>query len=336
MEILCGITLISKNSPLGRVIRDRDNKKHLIRLPQYVSNLFDEKTKQNRIRAYGGEQSHSYKINVAAELVENAQGVFDMGRLMQCYNKKRTIKRFEITKDNFKDYQRILVLEPIYNATKTYVTSDVGDSAATEISVFGKINGKYTLVYNITTYRLSLTKELPDLMEYIFRQVAGHYIAVDATIMGKPVYEILDERLNEKILDEKGNIIKVIKRVYWVAFNEDVVTGIEKDDKGRAIKDRKGDVVKKTTPALHFSVMRLQQLFFDKKFDIPEDDFKFELQFSCYISLISGSKVIYDTTGEDHYVQSFEVFALLEWMTEQLSSIGAVSERKKLCSGVYN
>ena len=56
MEILCGIPLIRKASPLGRVIRDTENKKHVIRLPQYVSKLFDERTKSIRIRAYGGKE----------------------------------------------------------------------------------------------------------------------------------------------------------------------------------------------------------------------------------------------------------------------------------------
>jgi hypothetical protein len=336
MDILCGITLISKMSPLGRILRDRENKNRIIRLPQYVTKLFDEKAKQNRIRAYGGEQSTGFRINVAADLIENAQGVFDMDRLKTNLNKKRIIKRFEITKSNFNNYKRILVLEPVYGATKTFVTSDVGDSAATEITVFGKVNGKYQLVYNITTFRLSLTKELPELMEYIFRQVQGTYLAVDATIMGKPVYEILADRLNEKTIDDQGNIKEIIKRVYWVAFNEDVITGIEKDDNGRIVRNRNGEIQNKTESALHFSVVRLQSLFYDKKFDIPEDDYKFELQFSSYIGILSGSRMVYDSTTEDHYVQSFEVFALLEWYTEQLPNINNVSERKKTSFGVYS
>jgi len=334
MDILCGITLISKTSPLGRIIRDKENKRRVIRTPQYVTKLFDEQAKSKRVRAYGGEQSMGYRINVAADLIENAQGIFDMDRLKQNLNKKRIIKRFEITKNNFKDYKRILVLEPIYGSSKTFVTSDIGDSAATEITVFGLVNGKYQLVYNITTYRLSLTKELPELMEYIFRRVEGTYLAVDATIMGKPVYEILSEKLNEKYT-ENGEA-KIIKRVFWVAFNESMITGIEKDDKGRAIRNKSGEIQNKTEASLHFSVMRLQSLFYDKKFDIPEDDYKFELQFSSYIGILSGNKMIYDTTiSEDHYVQAFEVFALLEWQTEQLPNINNITECKKNSLGVY-
>jgi hypothetical protein len=335
MEILCGIPLINKASPLGRLIRDRENRKHLIRLPQYVSSLFDEHTKRNRIRAYGGEESIGYKINVAAELIEDAFGVFDMDRVKNNYNKKRIIKHFDVTNKTFAHYKNILVLEPIYNSSKTYVVADIGDTAETEISVIGKIDNKFQLVYNITTNRLSLTKELPELIEYIFRKVGGHYCSVDCTIMGKPVYEILSDKLNEKTIDEKGNIKKLIKRVYWCAFNEDIVTGFEKDEEGHLIRDGKGQYVEKREPTLHFAVTRLQQMFFDKKFDIPADDYKFDLQFSTYISMISGNKIIYDTTSEDHYLQSFEVFAILIWLTEGLPYLSPVEENEDPVFGVY-
>lgn len=336
MDILCGIPLVSKISPLGRILKDKENRKNIIRLPQFVTNLFDDRTKASRIRSYGGQESHGFRINVSADLIEDAQGVFDWERLKLNLNKKRTIKRFEITKKTFKEYQKVLVLEPIHGATKTFVTSDIGDSAATEINVFGKVNNKYQLVYNITTYRLSLTKELPELMEYIFRKVNGNYISVDCTIMGKSVYEILAERLNEKVLDDEGKVIKLIKRVYWVAFNEDVITGIEKDEKtGKALRTAKGELINKKEPTLHFSVTRLQQLFYDKKFDIPEDDMKFEIQFQAYVGIISGNRIIYSSTAEDHYVQAFEVFAILEWLTEQLPTVSAVSESKKTGLGAY-
>jgi len=325
MEILCGIPLITKVSPLGRVMRDRENKRHLIRLPQYVSKLFTEEQKQKRIRAYGGQEAIGYKINVAADLVEGAQGVFDMERAKSNYNKDRSIKHFEITNKNFKHFPNLLVLEPIINSSKTYVVSDVGDAAATEINVYAKVKEKYQLVYNITTYRLSLTKELPDLIEYIFKKVGGHYCSVDCTIMGKAVYEILADRLNEKKFDTKGNLVKFTKRVFWCSFNEGIVTGYDRDEEtGDLLQDEKGNYIEKKEPTLHFAVTRLQQMFFDKKFDIPGDDYKFDLQFSSYISLISGNKVIYDTTSEDHYVQSFEVFAILEWNTEQLPYISAL------------
>jgi len=335
MEILCGIPLINKSSPLGRLIRDRENRRYLIRLPQYVSKFFDEKTKNNRIRAYGGQESISYRINVAADLVEDAYGAFDMDRVKANYNKKRIIKHFEVTNKTYQHYKNTLVLEPIYNSSKTYVIADIGDTAETEISVIGKVDNKYQLVYNITTYRLSLTKELPELIEYIFRKVGGHYCSIDCTIMGKPVYELLSEKLNQKIVDEFGKVIKLIKRVYWCAFNEDIVTGYVKDDDGKLIRDGKGEYIEKHEPTLHFAVTRLQQMFFDKKFDIPADDYKFDLQFSSYVSLVSGNKIIYDTTSEDHYVQCMEVFAILLWLTEGLPYLSPVEENDNPGFGIW-
>lgn len=335
MEILCGIPLITKVSPLGRTLRDRSLKRNIIRLPQYVSHLWDDITKERKIRDYGGLESAGFRINVAADLIEGASGAFDMETVKLNYNKKRIIKRFEITKKSFKDFKSLLVIEPITNADRIYVTSDIGDAAATEINVFARINKKYYLIYNITTYRLSLTQELPDLLEWIFKRVEANFISVDCTIMGKPVYEILCEKLNEKIKDEKENIIKIIKRVFWCAFNEDLVTGFEKDDKGRIIRDNKGNPLDKKENTLIFAVRRLNELFYDRKFDIPEDDYKFENQFASYVSTVSGNKILYGSTTEDHYVQSFEVFVILEWNTEQLPTISSMQENKKTGMGVF-
>jgi len=76
-------------------------------------------------------------------------------------------------------------------------------------------------------------------------------------------------------------------------------------------------------------------MFYDKKFDIPDDDYKFENQFSSYVSTISGNRIVYGSTTEDHYVQSFQVFAILEWMTEQLPTLKPISERQKPSLGAY-
>lgn len=268
-------------------------------------------------------------------LVHNC-GAFDMERVKANYNRKRSIKRFEITKKNFKDFKSLLVIEPIINADRVYVTSDIGDAAATEINIFARINKKYHLIYNITTYRLSLTRELPDLMEWIFKTVKANYISCDCTIMGKPVHEILSERLDEKEINEKGEITKIIKRVYWCAFNEDLVTGFVTDDKGKAVCDGKGNPSEKKESTIVFAVKRLNELFFDKKFDIPEDDYKFDNQFSSYVSTLSGNKILYGSTTEDHYVQSFQVFAILEWNTEQLPTLSTIEVVKKPGLGAFS
>ena len=331
LEVLVGIPLITKVSPLGKLLKERQNKNKIIRLPQSVSSLYDENAKQSRIRAYGGEEAISFKVNVSAELVEGAQGAFSMEDVRKNYNKKRFIKKFEITKKNFDRFEEVLAIDEIKNAECVYVVSDIGDAVATEISIIALINGKYTLIYNITTYRLSITKELPKLMMWVFKKIRANYISVDATIMGKAVYEILAENLNEKIIDEKGNITKIIKRVYWVAFNENVVTGFEKDEKtNKILRDKNGNLIEKKEKTLPFSVSRLQQLFFDKKFDIPDDDFKFDNQFSSYVSTISGDKIIYSSiVDEDHYVQSFQVFAILEWQTNGLKLVTPLENKKR-------
>jgi hypothetical protein len=335
IDVLCGIPLVTKTSPLGKILKDRDKAKMICRLPQYVSPFWNDEVRKDRIKDYGGENSVGYKVNVEAEDIEGAQGAFDMERVRLNYNSKRIIKRFEISKNNFAEYKRILVLEPMRNSSKTFVSADIGDASATEIGVHCKINDKYQLVYNITAFRLA-TKETIELMAYIFNQVGGHFISVDCTIMGKPIYEGLSDLLNIVEKDAEGNIVKIHQRVFWCAFNENIVTGFETDNQGCVVRDKQGNAIEKTENTLIFAVQRLRELFYEKKFDIPEDDIKFDEEFSGYVMTASGTKVIFGSTTTDHYVQMMQVFAILEWLTEQLPAINPNKAVKKLSLGLFN
>jgi hypothetical protein len=320
IEILCGIPLITKTSPMGRWIKDRSKRNSILRIPQYVNPSFNETKKLEAIKKYGGEQSVGFRTNVEAEDIEGAQGAFDIGRVRANYT-DRIIKSFEINKKIFEDYKRILVLEPIKNATKTFVFADIGDTAASEVGIIGLVNGKYKLIYNITYYRLEV-KEQIELLEWIFNRVKADYCSVDCTIMGKPIFEGLSDLLNIKETDLKGSVTNIIQRVFWCAFNEDICVGFEKDEKTGYVKlNDKNEPVKKFENTLIFAVQRLRELFFDVKFDIPESDFKLDDEFSSYIMTIVGNGIKFGSTSSDHYVQAFQVFAILQWLTEQLPKI---------------
>jgi hypothetical protein len=342
VELLSGITLISKTSPLGKQLKDKNNLNSFVRLPQYVRNTWDERTKQEKTKLYGGKNSVSFRINVDAEFVENASGAFDMERVRKNYDSKHPIKRFEITKKSFSNYQNILSgLEKHRSSERTFVFADIGDSAATEIGVIFKVNKKYQLVYNITAYRLT-NKELIEILTFIFNKVEGNFIAVDATVLGKPVYEGLCDNLNIITEDNNGDK-KVIERCLWVAFNENLVTGFEKEidkDTGESrIKiDKNGNPVEKKEPVIVFAVKRLRDLFYEELFLIPDDYEEFDNQFCSYIETLSGNKVIYDTTlGDkaDHIVAAFEVFAIMEWKTEQMPNIQIETEVEMPSVGVF-
>jgi len=310
-----GIPLCTKNSPLGKKLGDvKYCKKHLVRLPQYVNKTFTEEKKIERIKQYGSQESVGFKTNVEAIMVEGAQGAFDMEKVRACYVSGKTIKLFELTPDNYNDFERILIIEPLKNASKTFIHVDVGDSTNTEICITYKIGKKYFYTYRITTFRLSLTKQLPNLLKWIFDKVKADYLGPDCSTMGKAVWERMVDLIPP--IEKDG---KKIDRVIWTSFSQNMITGFEKDENGNIKRDDKGNPLEKREHTMVFTVQKLKELFFDKLFVIPEDDYAFDEQFSNYLELVSGNRISYDTATECHIVQAFEVLAKMIWDTEFLA-----------------
>lgn len=254
---------------------------------------------------------------------------FDMQRVRDNYDPNKVIKAFEITKENYSQFFNILILDSYLNAEKTFIFADIGDTAATEIGIAFKVNNKYHLVYNITTFRLS-DKEISTLLIWIFKKVNADFISVDCTVMGKPIYRQLSEALD---IVKDG---KVIKRVIWCAFNESVTVGYEKDDNGNIMLDGNGLPVERRENTIIFAVQRLREMFYDKLFIIPDNFIKFDEEMSSYLQLVSGNRVIFDSTTDDHVVQMMQVLAILIWQTEQLPAININMKPKKTSLGIFS
>jgi len=329
IEVLCGIPLVTKVSPLGKILKDRTKQKNILRFPQYISTYWNQKVREERERQYGGINTIGYKVNVEAELIEGAEGAFDMQRVRDNYDPNKIIKAFEITKENYSQFFNILILDSYANAEKIFIFADIGDTAATEIGIAFKVNNKYHLVYNITAFRLS-DKELSTLLIWIFKKVNADFISVDCTVMGKPIYRQLSEVLD---IVKDG---KVIKRVIWCAFNESVTVGYEKDDNGNIMLDGNGLPVERRENTIIFAVQKLREMFYDKLFVIPDNFIKFDEEMSSYLQLVSGNKVIFDSTTDDHVVQMMQVLAILIWQTEQLPAININMKPKKTSLGIFS
>lgn len=321
IEILAGIPLICKGSPLDNFLKVSENKNRVVRLPQYISPYWNEQVKAVRVKEYGGENSTGYLINVAAETVEGAYGAFNLAKIRElCYREDKIIKEFEVSDKDFFRFRNILALSPALNATKTYVAADVGSSAATEIIVVNEVNGIYKLAYNITSYKLT-DKELFELITYIAEKTLANYVGVDCTIMGAPVHRQLVEVFGSK-------------KVIWVAFNENVTIGFERNEEGNFVYDNNGNPIERLENTLVYSVQRLRELFYEGRIEVPAEWSKFDEQFSAYLQLVKGSRVSFDSAKEDHLVQAFQVFSMLQWRTE-LDAINPLIKNNKLSLGAF-
>jgi hypothetical protein len=296
---LAGMTNFTKNSPSGRTFSESDKKPWISNYPQYCNPKWDLAEKTKAVREHGGMGTASYRIFVEGEVVTEGISVFDMERVKQCYDEDRTIKHFEINKKNFEIFENILVLDRPSNANMIYCCADIGESAPTEIILLAEVNGIYKYLYNITLYNLT-DKQQYKVFKYIVDCISVNIIAMDTTEgTGRAIYRGLNE------IYPNDNMV-------WVSFNEKIDIDFEKDENNRQIfKD--GLPVYKQEFIADWSIIRLKILIYDKLMYIPQD-FKFDIQISNVVSMLSGKRNIYSCVAEeDHLISAFRVFSIAEW-----------------------
>ena len=149
-----GMTNFTAYSPSGKIFNDPVKKSKIINLPQYVNPTFTVKDNEERLRDYGGADTINYKIFVRGEIVEDGVSEFDMERVKQCYNEKKSIKTFEINKEKMKRFENLIVVERPANADRMLICSDIGESAGSEIIILSEVEDKYNYLYNISLYNL--------------------------------------------------------------------------------------------------------------------------------------------------------------------------------------
>jgi len=316
---IAGMTNFTKYSPAGKAFYDLTRKSLLINYPQYVNPKWGEAEKQRAIREHGGEDSMGYRIFVRGEVVEDGVSAIDMERVRKNYNTKKTIKHIEVSKENFGNFENIIIVERPLNSDRLFVCADIGE-AITEIVLVSEVNNKYYYLYNITLYNLS-DKEQFKIFKYIGEKTSANLIGLDVTDgMGRAIYRSLEE------VFPKENLC-------WVGFNEKIRVEIEKDDKDNVIlKD--GKPVWKEEYVDSWSVKRLRDLLYEEgKFELPLD-YKFDSQLNQVIATQSGNRTLYTCiSAEDHLFAAFRVFGITEW-TNYLTIVKNIKKKKFFKSGV--
>ncbi len=313
---VAGMTNFTQHTPCGQMFYNLSNKAWVLNLPQYVNPKWDEKAKVKALKDFGGEQSIGYRIFIKGEVVEEGVSVFDMPRVRKNYVEGRLTKTFEIRKENFPYFEQLIVIEKPKNAEVTYVCSDIGESAATEIIVIFKIKDRYRLVYNVTLHNLT-DKEQFKLFKWLVMKLEANFIALDCTDgTGRAIYRSLEEVPEIK----KGNLV-------WVGFNEKIPVGFAKDDKDNTIyKNGKATYVEEYVS--EFSIKHLQVLLYSELMEIPAEDYKFDMQVNNIRAMQSGTRIKYECAiKEDHYFQAFQTFSIAHWFNE-FNLINPISIKK--------
>ncbi len=316
---IAGMTNFTKHSPCGQVFYDYTKRGLVVNLPQYVNPRWDDRSKAQAVKDFGGEQSAGYRIFIRGEVVEDGVSVFDMDRVRMNYDDRRETQIFEITKENFSYFESILYLEKPKQTDFTYVFADIGESAPTEMGIVFQIGKKYRYVYNITLYNLT-DKEQFKVFKYVAEKLGANFIGLDCTDgTGRAIFRSLEE------VFPKENLV-------WVHFGEKLPIDFERDPETNRVIFKDGQPVYKEEMVRDWSIQNLKTLLYSDRMDLPVD-YKFDVQFNSVIAHYSGTRILYECAAqEDHLFQAFQVFSIVQWLCEFLLT-KPIAEKKHAKGG---
>lgn len=299
-----GIPDLCVGSPLGKILQNRKLRNWIVQLPQMVREDWSDKIEQEKAEEYGGKENPSYKLNVLAETIPGAFGLFDMQRLEEASIKKSGIlKFFEVSKDNFSLYESILHLERLAGTEQCFIAADLGFGAApTELVIIFFDGKKYKLVYNIALLRLT-PEEQPEIIKYIYDLLGGAFISLDSTSDNGAMID----RLFKMGISEE-HLLKV-------RFNENVEVGFEKDIDDNIVCDEKGNPIMKKVNTEDWSFKELERIMYNGQMEIPYDP-KFLNQFTNVIATKTKGRIQYGSKGENHLVQAMQTWAICRFFNE--------------------
>lgn len=325
IERISGIPDIRIDSPLGEIMANPKNKSWICNLPQYVRNDFDEKTKEEMIEKYNGLSSYAYKLNVLGEIIEGANGFWDMERLrrMTRYGKTGTkVKFFEIDKVKYNKLDQILIIDRL-PCQACYVCSDIGTlGSPSEIIILFFDGEKYKYHYNIALYKLT-THEQALVFKWIYDRLGGAFIAVDST--NSDGRSIIDDLIRMGVPPDDLTSVR---------FNKNIEVDFLKDENThRVLRDKQGNPLMKEENTLDWAMVRMEKLFYGGLIEIPQQE-KFIANFSNFIVKQTGMRRSYGSlTGDDHLHQSFQVFHICQFQNEFRQQIA--KPRRKRCFGTF-
>ena len=303
IERFSGISDIKMGSPLGNILYSSHLQKWISRLPQFCRDDWDDSRREYMIDKYGGESSMSYKLNVIGEIIEGAEGFWDIERLRtKCLDKSRKIKLFDIDKKKFKNFEKHIIIDRL-PAQQIYCCADIGAGhRPTEIIIVFFDGKKYKLVYNIVLNKLT-SREQAKVFAYIYKKMGSCFIGLDTTTD----YGILD------YLDKDHHIPK--KHLLGVDLRKAVDTGFETDEKTGFVLLKNGIPVVKRMIAIDWAMSQLENLFYEGIIQIPLDNKLFK-EFIGFKVLSDGLRKSYGSSTTDDYHQAFQVFAITRWYQE--------------------
>lgn len=309
IERYAGIPDLKIGSPLGKILSDPKKKKWICRLPQFVREDWNEETKQKKIEEFGGEESLGYKLNVAGDLLEGAMGKFDIERIKsKCIKQDKQVKVIEISKTNFHNFETLISIDRV-PCDQIYIASDIGTTGSPSeiIILFGSLQDAkyhYKYRYNIPLFNLT-TQQQAQVFKYLYDTLGTAFISLDCT------------NSDGRSIADELNILGVPEiHITRCKFNTNMVVGFKQLLDGTVELDNStGTPIEKVENTLDWANTQLEILWYGGKVEIPYDQ-KFLREVTGYLEKIVGNKKTYGSTTTDHHLQSWQCFAIAQFLNE--------------------
>lgn len=314
-----GMTNFTKHSPAGKAFYDQKNRNKVLNLPRYCNPYWNEEKMEEALKEFGGKEAPNFRIFVGGEVIEDGVSVMDMDRVQECYLVKKRIKRFELKKDQFKNFKNLIVVERPKNAERIFITSDVGDgSGGSDISIFSEIGDKYNYLYNIILYKYK-QKEQEKVFKWLVEKLEANIIGIDCG-------DALGRNLCDTFEDSYGK-----EHVVRYGGNYKVRVGFKKDTKGKPIKDKNNNFIFREEFMSVWSMTRLMHLLYENRINIPID-YKLDDQLNSIISTMSGMRKIYACLSEtgDHLWSGWRVFSIAQWLKKDFNQTPKMTQKRAL------
>lgn len=331
---ISGMCDFTPYTPAGKAFYKLENQKFVLNYPQFVNPFFDEKEKQEKIEEYGGEDSIGYKVFVKGEVVEDGVSALDMKRIRDnCYlvdkkgNFLKEIKRFEVSKENYAFWKRLVVMQRPDNAERIFACADIGKKV-TEMTIHSEIGKKYEYLYDLVLYNLT-QQEIEEIFLQVIKKVRANVIGIDCGDgEGRGIFSNFEKEFPKENLVYYDGSMKIP-----VGFEYN-----DADENGdKQIKMEKGKPVYRHEFMSEFSVKRLKDLLYNGRCRIPQD-YKFDAQFSGVIETMSGNRTIYKCLSAqgDHLFDSWRVFAIAQWLKKDFNGTEEVFDDTNWGVGATN
>lgn len=286
-------------------------KNHRFHLSRRFDPNFDQETKEDRIDAFGGEDSDDFKQQIDSLWGMPRWGAWDIEAIManMIQDEKNPKHKPVVITISAKDYAGKIPEELLYGLPKAefgadvYLVMDAGYSQPSCVLIFANSGKEWEQVVRIMLTNKMIADDQAEIVDYIADFYKAGTISIDCTSAeGRNVSHAFKN--SKRIEYEKKNYSDRIIEVY---FNGSSVVGYEYDEK-------KKEPVEKKEDNKILSANTLIRMFAKKDFVLPYDiDILADFNKESWVKNESTGKTLLRVPHNVHIPEAFRCFSFAYW-----------------------